>query len=317
MRNRESIISNIISHFSILKTEVTLRSNLNLQDINIHAEQFFKILLNEIFYYNLENINIVAQNVAVIDLADSKKRKAIQVTSNNSKKKILETVQAFEKKELFNEYDELKILVIKDKVKRKEIIQSDNFSFDMSSDVIDVNYILKAISNIDEIERIEKIERWLNDELVQKYYKTKEQSKPNEVLTFISLINFISNEDNHKEYESEDAPDPEHKIEKRFIEYAPYLKSLYADLYIDYAYALGLTENNIELSSVKIRKIGIYLKDLSNKYLKSSGNNPEEALDNLCDYFKSIFVNDGTAFDEMAIKFYLIHQLIKCNVFPN
>lgn len=98
MRNRESIIGSIISHFSILKTEVTLRSNLNLQDINVHAEQFFKILLNKIFNYNLENINIVAQNVAVIDLADSKNRMAIQITSNNSKKKILETVEAFEKK---------------------------------------------------------------------------------------------------------------------------------------------------------------------------------------------------------------------------
>lgn len=317
MRNRQSIIDNIISHFAILKTEVTLRSNLNLQDINVHAEQFFKILLNKIFNHNLENINIVSQNVAVIDLADKKKRQAIQVTSNNSKKKILETVQAFQDKELYREYDELKILIIKDKINRKDVIQYDNFSFDMNSDVIDVNYILKAISNIDDYERLEEIERWLSDELVQKYYKSKEQSKPNEILTFITLIDFISNEDNHKEYESENAPDPEHKIEKRFADYAPYLKNLYADLYIDYAYALGLTENSIEVSSVKIRKIGIYLKDISNKYLKSSQNNPEEALDNLCDFFKSIFVSDGKAFDEMAIKFYLIHQLIKCNVFPN
>lgn len=153
--------------------------------------------------------------------------------------------------------------------------------------------------------------------MVQKYYKSKEQSKSNEVKTFLSLIDFLSNEENHKVYQNEDAPDPEHKIENRFKEYAPYLKSMYVDLYVDYGYALSLTENNVELSSVKIRKIGIYLKDISSRYLKSSSNNPEDALNLLCDYFKSLFIADNLTFDEMAIKFYVLHQLIKCNVFPN
>lgn len=317
MRKRESINTLIISHFAILKTEVNLRSKLNLQDINVHAEQFYKILLNKIFNYGLENINIVDQNAAVIDLGDDKKRIAIQVTSNNSKTKIVETVEAFNEKELFNKYDELKILIIKDKTKRIGIIDSENFSFDMNKDVIDVNYILNAILNINELDRLEEIEKWLSNELVQKYYQSKEKSKSNEVITFISLIDFLSNEENHKVYQSEDAPDPEHKIENRFKEYAPYLKSMYVDLYIDYAYALSLTEDNVELSSVKIRKIGIYLKDISNRYLNSSRNNPEDALENLCDYFKSLFIADNLPFDEMAIKFYLLHQLIKCNVFPN
>lgn len=34
MRNRESIITSIISHFAVLKAEVELRSKVNLQDIN-------------------------------------------------------------------------------------------------------------------------------------------------------------------------------------------------------------------------------------------------------------------------------------------
>lgn len=317
MRNRESIINSIISHFAVLKAEVNLRSKINLQDINIHAEQFYKILLNKIFGYSLENINIVDQNVAVIDLGDITNKIAIQVTSNNTKKKISETVNAFHTKELCKKYATLKILVIKDKIKRTDIIELENFSFDMDKDIIDVNYVLKVISNIDDLKKLEEIEKWLSEELVQKYYLSKAQSKPNEIKTFMNLIDFLSNEDNHKLYENEDAPDPEHKIEKRFKEYAPYLKSIYTDLYIDYAYALGLTENNVELSSVKIRKIGLYLKDISNKYLRSNDNNPESALENLCEYFKSLFIADSLAFDEMAIKFYLLHQLIKCNVFPN
>tara|TARA_R110000787_G_scaffold129066_3_gene240865 strand:- start:143 stop:1096 length:954 start_codon:yes stop_codon:yes gene_type:complete len=317
MRNRETIIKNIIGHLAVLKTEVGLRSKVNLQDINVNAEPFYKILLNDILELNLENINIVEQNAAVIDLVDKKNKIAIQVTSNNSKKKITETVEAFNKKELYKEYDVLKILIIKDKTKRNDVLKYDNFSFDMDDDVIDVNYITSIIQDIDDLERLEKIEKWLSDELVQPYYKSKIESKPNEVKTFIKLIDFISDEENHKAFEAEDEPDPEYKIEKRFKEYAEFLKNLYSDMYVDYAYALGLAESNTDISSVKIRKIGAYLKDVSNKHLKSSNNNPEEALENLSVFFNNIFLEEGLPFDQMAVKFYLIHQLIRCNVFPN
>jgi SMEK domain len=317
MRNRETIIKNIIAHFAVLKEEVKLRSKVNLQDINVHAETFYKILLNDILGYDLENINIVDQNAAVIDLGDKSKKIAIQVTSNNSKKKIKETVEAFNKKELYKEYDDLKILIIKDKTPRKDVIKYDDFSFDMDNDVIDVGFIITKILDIDDLKKLEKIEKWLSDELVQKHYDARIGSKPNEVKTFITLIDFISDEDNHKKFEIEDEPDPELKIENRFKEYADFLKGLYAELYIDYNYALNIAEDSSDITSVQVRKIGTYLKDVSNKYLRSSNNDPEEALENLCEYFKSFFLKENLPFDEMAIKFYLIHQLIRCNVFPN
>ena len=317
MRNREIIIRNIISHFAVLKAEVEYRSKVNLQDINVHAEQFYKILLNDILALNLENINIVEQNAAVIDLADKTRKIAIQVTSNNSKSKIKETVEAFNKKELYKNYKELKILLIKDKIKREEVLTYNDFSFDMKDDVIDVIYIISKIQAIDDLVRLEKIEKWLSNELVQKHYDARIESKPNEVKTFIALIDFISDEENHNKFEIEDAPDPELKIETRFKEYATFLKGLYAELYIDYNSALIVAEDGSNITTVQVRKIGIYLKDVSNKYLRSSDNDPEMALDNLCEYFKAFFLKENLSYDEMAIKFYLIHQLIRCNVFPN
>lgn len=317
MRNRETIIKSITSHFAVLKTEVELRSQLNFQDINVHAEQFYKILLNKIFDYNLVNINIIEPNAAVIDLGDTDRKIAYQVTSNNSKSKITETVAAFNEKELFNKYDTLKILVIKNKINRSDIIIHSNFSFDMDKDVIDVKHIISIISNIDDLNQLEDIEKWLSTELVQKYYSSKSKSKPNEIKTILCLIDILSNEENYREYQAEDEPDPEYKIEQRFKDYAPYLKNLYSELYIDYAYALEVVQESSEISSVKIRKIGTYLKDISRKYLKSSNDDPEEALENLCVFFKDLCAEDGLDYDEMAIKFYLLHQLIRCNVFPN
>ena len=317
MHNREDTINSIIRHLSVLKEEVELRSKVNLQDINVHAEQFYKILLNNIFNYKLENINIVEQNAAVIDLGDSENKIAIQVTSNNSKYKIKETVKAYNNKELYNSYDRLIILVIKDKIKRTDVLEYDDFSFDMDKDVVDVPYLIRHIQNIEDLDLLTKINDWLWRELVQKHYDSRKQSKANEVNTFIKMIDILSNEENHRTFELEEEPDPEYKIETRFEDYAPLLKGQYVDLYTDYGYALSQAEGDTDITTVKVRKVALYLKDVSNKYLISSDNNPQTALDNLCSYFSDFFKKDGLAYDDMAIKFYLIHQLIKCNVFPN
>lgn len=317
MHNREDSINSIVRHLSVLKEEVELRSKVNLQDINVHAEQFYKILLNMVFSYELENINIVEQNAAVIDLGDSKNKIAIQVTSNNSKDKITETVKAFNTKELFKKYDRLLILVIKDKIKRTDTINNDNFNFDMDSDVIDVPFLIRNIQNIEDLDLLNKINDWLWKELVQKHYDSRKESKANEVNTFITMIDIISNEENHRVFELENEPDPEYKIETRFKEYAPFLKKQYVDLFTDYGYELGQAEKDSDITTVKIRKVALYLKDVSNRHLLSSDNNPQSALDNLCSFFADFFKRDGLGYDEMAIKFYLIHQMINCNVFPN
>lgn len=315
MNRRTTAINKITEHLSLLTNLVKIRSSVNLQDINIHAEQFFKILLNKIYGYSLLNINIEKRNAAVIDLGDRINKLAIQVTSNDSLEKIKSTVNAFDEKKLFEEYDSLKILIIKNKTQREGEIQTDNFTFNKKTDVIDIddltNYI---VSGIDDLDRLEDIQNFLETELFEKY---RSNNKPNEVATFLKLISFISDENNCVEFENESEPDPSFKIENRFKEYAPYLKNLYAELAIEYMHALSITENGLEISSVSIRRIGKYLKDISRKHLQSSNNDPEEALNNLCDYFKNFFLAEKISFDELAIKFYLLHQLIQCNVFPN
>ncbi|KIC01315.1 hypothetical protein OA88_14520 [Flavobacterium sp. JRM] len=312
---RSRIINKISEYLAILKYLIVLRSSVNLLDLNIHSEQFFKILLNKIYGYSLENINIEQQNAAVIDLGDKKNKIAIQVTSNDSLAKIKSTVDAFEEKEFFKIYDSLKILIIRDKTPREGEIKTNNFSFDKSADVIDINDLFNYIvSGIDDLEKLEEIKNWLETELFEKY---KSKNKSNEVETFLKLISFISDENNYAEFKSESEPDPEYKIEQRFKDYAPQLKNRYVELAVEYRYALSVTENGMEISSVKIRRIGNYLKEISKKHLKSNNNDPEEALDNLCGYFKGFFIAENINFDELAIKFYLIHQLIQCNVFPN
>ena len=314
---RAEYINRIIEHLSVLKGEVELRSKVNLQDINVHSEQFFKILLNEIYGFDLKNINIVEQNAAVIDLGDETNRIAIQVTSNNSKKKIDDTYNAFIEKELYNKYDRLIILIIKTKTPRTGSLTDSNFTFNYSNDVWDITEIIRVIQDIDDLDKLKTISEWLWKELVEKYYEFKKHSKPNEVVTFIKLIDIISDEQNHQEFELEGEPDPKYKIEQRFEEYSVFLKNLYGELTIDYGFALSEVEAGQGIPAIKIRKVSNYLKDVSQRHLTASDNNPQTALDNLTEFFSDFFKKDGVNYDEMAIKYFLIHQLIKCNVFPN
>lgn len=61
----------------------------------------------------------------------------------------------------------------------------------------------------------------------------------------------------------------------------------------------------------------LYLQDISIRYLDASNNDPMEALNALVNFFDDKLSENGKKYDRMAIKFYLINEMIKCSVFPN
>ena len=61
----------------------------------------------------------------------------------------------------------------------------------------------------------------------------------------------------------------------------------------------------------------LYLRDLSVRFLDEAENDPVKALNALVDFFEKKLGRNGKKYDSMAIKFYLINEMIKCSVFPN
>jgi len=59
-----------LHYLTQLRMSVGHRNSLNLQDVNVHAEAFFRDFLNLVFEYKLKNINIVERNARAIDLGD-------------------------------------------------------------------------------------------------------------------------------------------------------------------------------------------------------------------------------------------------------
>lgn len=86
--NRLSNIDYIVRKFSKLATEIELRGKLNLLDLHRHSEDFYAHFCNELFGWQLRNLNAVKPNAEAIDLIDHTNKIVAQVSATATKGKV-------------------------------------------------------------------------------------------------------------------------------------------------------------------------------------------------------------------------------------
>ncbi|WP_238739487.1 SMEK domain-containing protein [Pseudomonas putida] len=312
--NRVAYQKKVITALSWLKTQVEYHNSLSLTDINHGAEDFYCGLLNLVYGYSLSNINITDLNAAAIDLGDEQNKIAIQVTSTSALSKTKYTVEKFIEKELYKKFDRLLILnIVKKSNHEAPSIGDSEYSLDTKKDILDVEDLIKKIANDSDLKKLKSIADFLDAELCLPV----QQSLPNEVLTVLGIIEYISDETHEgagNGYLEE--PDPDKKIFKRFQEHSEFLVGLYNNGYIEYGAVLEAVKNEADFGQVKLRRAANYLKDYSDSVLTSCSGDPQKALDEIIDNFKVLLGGNGYTFDAGAAKFYVIEQLVKCNIFP-
>jgi hypothetical protein len=312
--NRVAYQKKVITALSWLKTQVEYHNSLSLTDINHGAEDFYCGLLNLVYGYSLSNINITDLNAAAIDLGDEQNKIAIQVTSTSALSKTKYTVEKFIEKELYKKFDRLLILnIVKKSNHEAPSIGDSEYSLDTKKDILDVEDLIKKITNDSDLKKLKSIADFLDAELCLPV----QQSLPNEVLTVLGIIEYISDETHEgagNGYLEE--PDPDKKIFKRFQEHSEFLVGLYNNGYIEYGAVLEAVKNEADFGQVKLRRAANYLKDYSDSVLTSCNGDPQKALDEIIDNFKVLLGGNGYTFDAGAAKFYVIEQLVKCNIFP-
>lgn len=163
---RESYIQSIENKLSLLLTRVKLRGRLNLLDLNIHSENFFRDLLNLIYDYDLKNLNNFKSNAEGIDLIDNTNKVIFQVTSTATTTKINSSIEKLT--EVYQGYN-LKFMIIVDQIpklfSKAHPVQNKYICFNPKIDIIDIGNILKEISDCD-IERLEKIYKFFKSEII-------------------------------------------------------------------------------------------------------------------------------------------------------
>jgi hypothetical protein len=315
MIERQNLIDSIIEMLTFLKNKVELSNPINLTDINVISENFYRDFLNLVYGYSLSNINLVEQNAAAVDLGDKQQKIAIQVTSTSTLAKTRKTVTGFIKKKLYYEYKRLIILNITSKSKHQDkfVGEEDVYQLNTTEDIWDVADIIKDICEFTPNKLVE-ICNFLKKEI-------KIEADPTlakEIKTFMKLIENLSDEKQPSAGNGFlEEPDPDGKINKRFASYSDFLIKEYQDLYSEFGLVLKDVLQQSDMGYARIRRLGLHLKMTSDGILTECNGDPKMALKKLVENYSLMLSKNGIEYDESAIKFFLVDQLIKCNVFPN
>jgi hypothetical protein len=311
---RSDLIKGITYYLTHLRMRVEALNSLNLQDDNVHAENFFRDFLNLSLGYSLVNINIISPNATAIDLGDEGERIAIQVTSTSDIEKIKHTHSRFLKAGLVSKYDRLVVIIIGEKKDYRAVSLGahNTLLMSISDDVWGISELLRRVCDLPTA----KLEPCL--EFLRKELRISEPRGSNEVSTLVRLIEVLSAaEEGLSVGDNREDPDPERKIYDRFSDHADFLERQYVELHEIYGQALAEVNKYSDLSHVRLRKLQVYLMRWSDRVLNDCKGDPLLALDTLTEKVLDMMGHSDVEYDDGAIRYYLIGQLIACNVFPN
>ena len=315
--NKEKYLKEINENLAVLSVRIEYDNKIRFTDLNISAESFYKDFLNLIYGYKLKDINIETINSPAIDLGDEASSLAIQVTSDSTSTKIKDTIKKFIENKLYKKYKTLQFYIITSKQKKynTRFDTKGHFIFEPQKDILDNKDLIKNIRER-ALEKIKQIRDFLEKEIGYRSIKQR-SSIPNEVMTIIELIEFLSNEESANADIKVGDPDPDHKIYKRFSDYTEFLVAELKEYIPQYKSKKDEAERVLGMDAAKTGKIGRYLKTISDDLLRKSKNNPKIALDNLVKAFDKKLSLSGNHYDFGAIRYYLLDQIVQCNVFPN
>ena len=156
---------NIKDKLLLYAKSIEIDNRSGYQDANKDAENTFCFILNIIYDYQLENLNKIKNNFPGIDLGDDKNRISVQVTSENSKKKIQDTLDTFERKGYINTFDRLIILRIGENSKHHSKFNSGSLSFEPKKDIIGLMELRVEINKLSE-EKLQTISEFIDHSIL-------------------------------------------------------------------------------------------------------------------------------------------------------
>ena len=149
--NSSQYFDYIEEKLNYLALRLESRAKLNLLNLHIHAEDFYKQLFNILFGWNLVNLNLLEKNSAGIDLIDIENKIIISVSGTATKAKIVAGMT----REDIKKYDgyKFKFISISKSVKslksNKYPDNPHNLDFDPNKDIFDKDKLLNEIMHVD------------------------------------------------------------------------------------------------------------------------------------------------------------------------
>lgn len=197
---QEELQKKIIDFLAVLERSVEKRVLIGLLDQNLIAQSFIANFLNIIYGYNLINLDILDTSLETpqrkrpaIDLGDSYRKVAFQVTSTKKSEKIKETIETFVREKEYENFNHLKFLILGKKQKKysQDFQTLGLFEFEPQEDIIDFNDIVRKLPSLS-LEKLQRLSYLIDSEsFLTGTFKTTYQilqSNPREMDSLIEEV---------------------------------------------------------------------------------------------------------------------------------
>ena len=317
--NNEIYMDFIEEHLYVLQRRIILRSELNILNLNLRAEDFYRELFNVIYGYNLINANVLEQNASSIDLIDYDNKVIIQVTCTVSKTKIESTLSKSILEEKYLDYT-IYFVFIGHGAKKligKKYNNPYKVNFDSEKNIFDNDIILKKINslNIDNMKSVYDV--------VVKYLKLENVTriKLNSLLPKVikAILGTYENEDLPEIINDVKAFEISEKIKYNNLEESCDVINAWAP----YEYCMTKIYNEFD-SSGRLKSVSLLMK-FSRKYreLKNKYNDADEVFFEIIRSLKEELVNDMELLQakiteeelETCIEIIVVDAFIRCKIF--
>lgn len=148
MLTRGHFIGQIVDDLAVIAAQAKQRAYLRLFDINTYVEDFAKEVLNRVLDLRLTNLNAERSNNPGLDLGDTTKGWAFQVTTEKSRDKVAAMLQAIDSEQKAK-YQNIRMLVIGEKQKSYSFNGEPYQSFGFTPEMVwDFGDVCKIIMNL-------------------------------------------------------------------------------------------------------------------------------------------------------------------------
>ena len=312
--NSATYFDYIEEKLNVLATRINSRGKLNLLNLHAHSEDFYLHFFNELYGWNLTNLNDKLQNVEAIDLVDDSNKIIIQVSATSTTTKIQSTLEK-DMIKTYNIFNFKFISISKDasNLRTKTYANPPNITFAPLSDIYDTTSILRDIKSLDIVKQ-KLIYQFIKNELGDEVDIVKLDSN------LAMVINILSKEDwdYQDSLDSIDSFEIERKISFNNLDTAKDIIDDYKVHYnrVDKIYSEFDLRGNNKSSSV--------LATIRNEYTKARNTVHDDDLFNLVlekiqektsqsANYKQIPIDEL----ELCVNILVVDSFIRCKIFKN
>lgn len=304
---------------AILSIRVKNRGKLNILDVHMHSENFYRDFINLLYGWSLENANNRLQNIEAIDLIDDNVKLIVQVSATATKTKINNSLSKKNIEEYAKRGYTFKFVSIAenaDQLRQQKYNNLYNIGFNPKKDIYDISSLEKDILNL-KLQKLEEVYQFIKAELGNMPDCVRFNSDLTTIINILAEVKL-----------DEDVPlgninmfEIDKKIEFNKLDIAASIIDDYKIFYnqVEKKYRefdkMGLNKSMLVLQSLKKVYIDALLK---NKY-----DNSDLLFVGLIDEVKEIVINSSNYFDisketlEACASLLVVDAFMRCKIFKN